>query len=82
MEDLKGGGDQDYEDLVWKTTGLTPTSWSDIKTVDPITYYSDWDNKQTAEIEHIDKLAITGDVLLDGTDPTLGEALQKLGVIP
>jgi len=82
IEDLAGGGDRDYEDIVWKTSGLTQPDWSTLNTVDPATYYSDWDNPNTATVEHINRLDVTGDTLLDGSDPTLREALQNAGALP
>lgn len=39
IEDIPGGGDQDYEDLIWKAEGLTQPSWSTMREVDPNTYY-------------------------------------------
>ncbi|MCK9588994.1 MAG: DUF4114 domain-containing protein [Terrimicrobiaceae bacterium] len=84
IADMAGGGDQDYEDIIWKTSGLTEPDWSTINTItDPIDYYSHWDNKQTAAIEDINILDRVGnDPLLNGTNPTLRQALQNAGAIP
>lgn len=82
IEDMAGGGDRDYEDVIWKTSGLTEPDWSTINTVDPIAYYSNWDDPTTSTVEHVNRLDTRGDTLLDGTNPTLREALQDAGAIP
>ncbi len=82
IEDIPGGGDRDYEDVVWKTTGIIDPEWSSTLVVDPSTYYSNWDNPTTSAIEHINRLGWTGnDRLLDGSNPTLLEALQNAGAL-
>jgi len=83
IEDLApGSADNDYEDIVWKTSGLTQPDWSTMREVDPATYYSNWDNPTTTTVEHTNLLDRTGDVLLNGTDPTLRQVFQNLGLIP
>lgn len=83
IEDLApGSADNDYEDIVWKTSGLTQPDWSTMREVDPATYYSNWDNPTTGTVEHTNLLDRTGDPLLNGTDPTLRQVFQNLGLIP
>jgi len=82
MEDLPGGGDRDYEDIVLKSTGLKHPSWSPITQVDPNTYYTHWDNPLTPATEDINRLDVTGDTLKNGADPTLRQALTNAGALP
>jgi len=84
IEDTAGGGDRDYNDVVWQTSGLTQPDWSTMRTVDPTTYYSNWDNPQTTgTVEHTNLLNVASSkTLANGTKPTLGQVFQSLGLIP
>jgi len=70
IEDIAGGGDRDYEDIVWKTNGVTQAEGKHMQEVDASTYYTQA------------KLNMTGDKLLDGTDPTLRQVFQNMGIMP
>lgn len=54
FEDLAGGGDQDYEDIIFTANGLEQPDWSTTNSVDPLTYYTDvrpnqfWDAPNTS----------------------------------
>lgn len=39
IEDIKNGGDHDYQDLVFRATGMTAPPGSVTNTIDPATYY-------------------------------------------
>jgi prepilin-type N-terminal cleavage/methylation domain-containing protein len=53
FEDLAGGGDQDYEDIIFTANGLEQPDWSTTNSVDPNTYYTEvrpnanWDAPNT-----------------------------------
>jgi type II secretory pathway pseudopilin PulG len=53
FEDLAGGGDQDYEDIIFTANGLEQPEWSTTNSVDPYTYYTEvrpnryWDTAST-----------------------------------
>jgi len=70
IEDIAGGGDQDYEDVVWQSEGLTQPDWSTMREVDASTYYS------TAKLNQL------GDAVLGAPRQTLRQALQGVGVLP
>jgi prepilin-type N-terminal cleavage/methylation domain-containing protein len=89
IEDMAGGGDQDYEDIIWKSTGLTQPDWSTMREVDASTYYTNWDNPQTTTVENVNLLNRSGDPVIDPRytdgrmwDPTLREAFEYMGVLP
>lgn len=82
FEDLPGGGDEDFEDDIWKTTGLSQPTWATTTAVDPATYYADYDNPQTGTVEHTNLLNSRSNTLLNGTRPTLRSALQQAGALP
>jgi prepilin-type N-terminal cleavage/methylation domain-containing protein len=82
IEDLSTNKDNDYEDIVWSSSGVTQPDWSTMREVDPATYYSNWDNPTTTTVEHTNLLNRTGDNLLNGTDPTLGTVFTNLGLMP
>ncbi len=70
IEDIAGGGDRDYEDVVWQSEGLTQPDWSTMREVNAATYYSD------------SKLNQLGDAVLGAPRQTLRQALQGVGVLP
>jgi len=41
FEDIPGGGDRDYDDVIWQTSGITEPDWSSMQAVDAATYYSE-----------------------------------------
>jgi len=83
FEDLPGGGDRDFEDIIWKSTGLTQPDWSTITQVDPATYYQHYDNPLTATVENENRLdRQSQQTLPNGTNPTLRQALQNAGALP
>lgn len=74
FEDLAGGGDQDYEDIIFTANGLEQPDWSTTNAVDPNTYY----------------LEKGGDVARRWTDPynsnsntqiSIQDALRGAGII-
>lgn len=81
FEDIPGGGDRDFEDVIWKTTGMSQPTWATTTAVDPNTYYVNWDNPQTTSVENENLLTRTSNTLLNGTRPTLRKALQDAGAI-
>jgi hypothetical protein len=81
FEDIPGGGDEDFEDVIWKTTGLSQPTWATTTAVDPATYYANYDNPYTTTVEHTNLLTRQSNVLLNGTRPTLQSALQNAGAI-
>jgi len=70
FEDLPGGGDRDFEDIVFKTTGVTQPDWSTIQRVDASTYYTEA------------KLNQLGDPILGAPRQTLRQALTGVNVLP
>jgi len=70
IEDIAGGGDRDYEDVVWQSEGLTQPDWSTMREVNASTYYSE------------SKLNQLGDAVLGAPRQTLRQALQGVGVLP
>jgi len=40
IEDTYNGGDEDYQDIVWQSTGVEEPDWSTMRQVDANTYYS------------------------------------------
>jgi hypothetical protein len=55
FEDMAGGGDQDYEDIIFTANGLEQPDWSTTHEVDPYTYYTEvrknkyWDKPNTTD---------------------------------
>ncbi len=41
MEDTRIGSDHDYQDLIFKTVGMTSPEGTNTRTIDPVTYYGD-----------------------------------------
>lgn len=70
FEDIPGGGDADFEDIIFKTTGLTQPSWSTMQQVTASSYYSEA------------KLNQLGDSILGAQQQTLRQALQGVNVLP
>ena len=75
IEDTANSGDQDYQDLVFKATGLTAPPGSDTNTIDPLAYYSHWYNPNTKTYQNI------LDVVGTNGGMTLRQALTAAGVI-
>jgi len=70
FEDLAGGGDRDFEDIVFRTTGVTQPDWSTIQRVVASTYYTEA------------KLNQLGDPILGAPQQTLRQALTGVNVLP
>lgn len=77
IEDTRVSGDQDYQDLIFKASGMTSPEDSFERTIDPATYYSNWDNPTTQTIEHINKLDVVG----TNGGMTLRQALTAAGIM-
>ena len=78
IEDTSNGGDQDFNDLVFKATGMTAPEGATGTTIpDPVAYYSNWDNPTTATVEHLNKLDAVG----TNGGLTLRQALTAAGII-
>jgi len=68
IEDMSGGGDRDYEDVVWQTEGVEEPGWSTMRDVDARTYYS------KAKLDQL------GDPILGKPREKLRDALTRVGV--
>ena len=77
IEDTANGGDSDFNDLVFKATGMTAPEGSTTNIIDPLTYYAHWDNPTTTTVENINKLDAVG----TNGGMTLRQALTAAGVI-
>lgn len=78
VEDTAQAGDMDYQDLVFKASGMSAPDGTVVKTVDPVSYYSNWDNPTTQRVEHLNKLDTAG----TNGGMTLRQALTAAGIIP